>query len=100
MTIFTIDELNLITLYDPGSRKGTIEELRRMIGYLMPDETDLLDLAQGVIAKLEGMTDNDFDDLSEELTPEYSPVFPDEDSAWGTGMAFWLDEVDPDDEIE
>ena len=100
MTIFTTDELNLITLYDPGSRKGTIYELREMTGYLMPDETELRDLAQGVISKLETMTDKDFDVLSRELTPEYSPVFPDEDSAWGAIMPFWLEDVEPDDDIE
>ena len=32
MTIFTTDELNLITLYDSGTRRGTIYELREMIG--------------------------------------------------------------------
>ena len=50
MTQFTTEELNLITLYDPGNRTGTIYELRDMTRYLMPDETDLLKLTQGVIA--------------------------------------------------
>ena len=100
MTIFTTDELNLITLYDSGTRRGTIYELREMTGYLLPDEADLLVLAEGVIGKLESMSDEDYEKLSMELTPEYSPVFPDEDSAWGAILRVWLDEADPDEEIE
>ena len=100
MTRFTTDEINLITLYDPGSRKETIKELREMAGCLMPDETDLRDLTQGVIVKLEAMSDHDFDMMFEELTPELPPVFPDEDSAWGTLLPVWLDELGHDDDAE
>ena len=100
MTTFSTDELNLITLYDSGSRKGTIYELREMIGYLLPDEKELLVLAEGVIGKLDAMTDEAFDELSEFLTPDYSRVFPDEDSAWGAILPVWLDDADPDEEIE
>ena len=64
MTIFTTDELNLITLYDSGTRRGTIYELREMTGYLLPDEADLLVLAEGVIGKLESMSDEDYEKLS------------------------------------
>ena len=63
MTQFSTEEINLICLYDPGNRKGTIYELRDMMRYLMPDETDLMKLTQGVIAKLENMTDEEFDAL-------------------------------------
>ena len=100
MTIFTTDELNLITLYDSGTRGGTIYELHEMTGYLLPDEADLLVLAEGVIGKLESMSDEDYEKLSMELTPEYSPVCPDEDSAWGAILPVWLDDTDPDEEIE
>ena len=100
MTQFTTEELNLITLYDPGNRTGTIYELRDMTRYLMPDENDLLKLAQGVIAKLEGMTDEEFDALADEMVPEYLSGFWDEDSANSTYSHLWMDEVDPDAEIE
>ena len=100
MTQFTTEELNLITLYDPGNRTGTIYELRDMTRYLMPDENDLLKLAQGVIAKLEGMTDEEFDTLADEMVPEYLSGFWDEDSANSTYSHLWMDEVDPDAEIE
>ena len=100
MTQFTTEELNLITLYDPGNRTGTIYELRDMTRYLMPDENDLLKLTQGVIAKLEGMTDEEFDALADEMVPEYLSGFWDEDSANSTYSHLWMDEVDPDAEIE
>jgi hypothetical protein len=100
MTQFTTEELNLITLYDPGNRAGTIYELRDMTHYLMPDENDLLKLTQGVIAKLEGMTDEEFDALADEMVPEYLSGFWDEDSANSTYSHLWMDEVDPDAEIE
>ena len=45
MTVFTPEEINLICIYDPGNRAGTIYELRSMMAYLMPDETDLKELA-------------------------------------------------------
>ena len=100
MTQFTTEELNLITLYDPGNRAGTISELRDMTRYLMPDENDLLKLTHGVIAKLEGMTDEEFDTLADETVPEYLAGFWDEDSANSTYSHLWMDEVDPDAEIE
>ena len=71
-----------------------------MTRYLMPDETDLLKLTQGVIAKLEGMTDEEFDTLADEMVPEYLSGFWDEDSANSTYSHLWMDEVDPDAEIE
>ena len=100
MTQFTTEELNLITLNDPGNRAGTIYELRDMTRYLMPDENDLLKLTHGVIAKLEGMTDEEFDALADETVPEYLAGFWDEDSANSTYSHLWMDEVDPDAEIE
>ena len=98
MTIFTNDEINLICIYDPGNRAGTIEELKNMMRYLMPDETDLHDLADGVIRKLEAMTDDEYDDLSDSLTPDYS--FDCEDSAAGGFSLDLFGDIDPDAEIE
>ena len=94
MTQFSTEEINLICLYDPGNRKGTIYELRDMMHYLMPDETDLMKLTQGVIAKLENMTDEEFDALDDEID------FAAEDSAYGLVSPLWFEEIDPDDDIE
>ena len=50
-------------LYNTGSRLGLMQELRFMQCYLMPDETALRELSEGVIAKLKLMTDAEFAEL-------------------------------------
>lgn len=67
MNMFTPEEISLICIYNPGNRAGTIAELRDMMRYLMPDELELKQLTQGVIKKLEKMSDSAFDALSDEL---------------------------------
>lgn len=57
---FNHEELTLMMLYNTGSRRELIKELRLMQCYLMPDETALRDLADGVIAKLLTITDDEF----------------------------------------
>ena len=57
---FDHEELMLIMLYNTGSRLGLMQELRLMQCYLMPDETALRELSEGVIEKLELMTDAQF----------------------------------------
>ena len=47
-------------LYNTGTRLGLIHELRLMQCYLMPDETALRELSEGVIEKLKLMTDAQF----------------------------------------
>ena len=39
-TNFTFDEMNLMYIYNTGSRRGLISELREMRGYLETDETE------------------------------------------------------------
>ncbi len=60
MEDFTRKELNLISIYDPGTRLGMIVELEEMITYLMPDELPLRLLAESVIRKLEGISDYEY----------------------------------------
>ncbi len=67
MTNFTNEELTLICLYDPGSRAGVIYELRDMLRYLMPDEQNLKELTESAIQKLEQMTDEEYEAMSETL---------------------------------
>ena len=71
MTTFTTEEQNLICLYDPGSREGLIHELREMQKDLMPDEDDLEALTRGVLTKLERMTDAEYFEVAEALSPFY-----------------------------
>lgn len=53
----------LMVLYNPGTRLGLMQELRLMQCYLMPDETALRELSEGVIEKLKLMTDADFSEI-------------------------------------
>ena len=54
---FNHEELMLMMLYNTGTRMGLIHELRLMQCYLMPDETALRELSEGVIEKLKLVTD-------------------------------------------
>ena len=64
MTIqFNHDELMLMILYNTGTRQGLVQELRLMQCYLMPDETALRELSEGVIEKLKLLTDAEFAEL-------------------------------------
>ena len=61
--MFNTTEMNLMILYNPGTRLGPMEELGNMLGYLSEDETGLRRTTVGVIRKLQAMTDEDFDRL-------------------------------------
>lgn len=60
---FNGEELTLMMLYNSGSRLGLMQELRLMQCYLLPDETALRELSEGVIKKLKLMTDAKFAEL-------------------------------------
>lgn len=60
---FDHEELMLMMLYNTGSRIGLMQELRLMQCYLMPDETALRELSEGVIEKLKLMTDAQFSEV-------------------------------------
>ena len=60
---FNHEELMLMMLYNTGTRLGLVQELRLMQCYLMPDETALLELSEGVIEKLKLLTDVEFAEL-------------------------------------
>ena len=49
-----------LMLHNTGSRLGLMQELRLMQCYLMPDETALRELSEGVIEKLKLLTDAQF----------------------------------------
>ena len=69
METITFNEQQLMALYNTGDRSGTIAELRTMRGYLETDETELLELTDSVLEKLESMTDEDFAAL--DLVPDF-----------------------------
>ena len=64
---FTLAETNLMVIYNPGTRLGLIEELKGMMKYLSPEETDLQALTLSTLGKLERMTDAAFAALDLEI---------------------------------
>lgn len=58
--MFTTAEINLMVIYNTGTRKGLITELQSMTAYLFDDEADLLELTYSTIAKLKDITDADY----------------------------------------
>jgi len=69
MMDFTNDEMNLMCIYNTGSRSGLMEALESMKQYLEQDETDLLELTESVLSKLGRISDADFEKL--ELVPDF-----------------------------
>ena len=69
MNPFTTEEMNLVCLYDFGNCEGTIYEMSDMLHYLMPDETELRQLAESAIDKLVAMSDAAFYALAEYSLP-------------------------------
>ena len=72
MMNFTIEEINLMCIYNTGTRTGLIEALENMTGHLTKEETELRGLAESVIARLRSMTDSDFHMLQDSLIPDFS----------------------------
>ena len=66
---FSNDEINLMCIYNTGTREGRLDELASMREYLEPSETELRDLTDAVMEKLERMSDAEFDEL--DLFPDF-----------------------------
>ena len=56
-TAFGMDEINLMCIYDTGSRTGLIEELEQVLPDLDREEGELVALVHQVIGKLSAMSD-------------------------------------------
>ena len=70
---FTHDEMNLMCIYDTGTRTGLIKALSEMRGELGTDEVELRRLTDSTIEKLSAMTDKKYE------TVELYPDFDDEE---------------------
>ena len=70
---FSNDEMNLMCIYDTGTRTGLIKALSEMRGELGADEADLRRLTDSTIEKLSAMTDEEYE------TVELYPDFDDEE---------------------
>ena len=66
---FTFEEINLMCIYNTGSRTGLIESLNEMRGELSPEESELRALTDSALGKLQAMTDAEFAEL--ELYPDF-----------------------------
>ena len=68
---FTHDEINLICIYNTGSRERLIAELTEMQSHLIPDETELIELTASALGKLGKMSDADFDSIADSFVAEF-----------------------------
>ena len=66
---FTNDEMNLMCIYNTGSRTGLIDSLREMRGYIGADQPELLAMTDSALQKLEKISDVEFAEL--ELYPDF-----------------------------
>ena len=66
---FTFEEMNLMCIYNTGSRTGLIDSLREMRDELAPEETELRELTDSALGKLQAMSDAEFAEL--ELYPDF-----------------------------
>ena len=69
MNEFTNDEMNLLCIYNAGTRQATIAALTEMRGYLQDDEAELRGMTDGALAKLRRMSDADWDGM--DLYPDF-----------------------------
>ena len=53
---FTFEEMNLMCIYNTGSRTGLIDALTEMRGELSPEETELRELTDSALMKLRAMS--------------------------------------------
>ena len=66
---FTNDEMNLMCIYDTGSRTGLINALSEMRKELSTDEIELRELTDSTLNKLSAMSEEDYEKL--ELYPDF-----------------------------
>lgn len=69
MMNFTNDEMNLMAIYNAGTRDGLMDALTAMREYLEEDEAELRDMTDSVLEKLTAMTDSEYDELV--LIPDF-----------------------------
>lgn len=69
MNNFTNDEMNLMCIYNTGTREGLMRELREMRGCIDADQSELLAMTDSTLQKLESISDAEFAEL--ELYPDF-----------------------------
>jgi hypothetical protein len=69
MNNFTQDEINLMCIYNTGTKDGLMDALTAMREYLEPEETELRGLTDSALDKLERISDEEYAAL--ELYPDF-----------------------------
>ena len=69
MDRFSIEELNLMCIYDTGTRSGLMAGLEKIALELAPEEAELAELIQSALKKLTSMSDQEYGELI--LVPDY-----------------------------
>ena len=70
MMNFTNDEMNLICIYDTGTRTGLINAMSEMKKELAEGENELRDMTNSAIDKLKAMTDEEYGEM--EFYPDFN----------------------------
>lgn len=70
MTNLTHDEMNLLCIYQKNTRIGTMDSITVVQQYLEKDETELAEMSDSLLSKLEQMSDEEFDEL--EKFPDFN----------------------------
>ncbi|MGN0107477.1 MAG: transposon-transfer assisting family protein [Hominilimicola sp.] len=70
MTNLTHDEMNLLCIYQKNTRIGTMDAITVMRQYLEQDETELLEMSDSLLDKLEKMSNEEFDEM--EKFPDFN----------------------------
>lgn len=61
MNTFTVEEINLISIYDIGTRSAAIEEMTAALPNM---DSDMRQLARRTLDRLNGLTDQDYSQLA------------------------------------
>lgn len=59
--IFTVEESNLICVYESKSRVDVMEDIRQSLSRI--DDEEMIELSKRVLEKLEKLTDDEFNKL-------------------------------------
>lgn len=71
MRNFTVEEANLLCIYDTSNRERLMDQLTGVSAYLAPEDTEMRELIRSCKEKLRFMSDEDYAALSSSLVPDY-----------------------------
>jgi len=69
MDRFSIEELNIMCIYDTGTQSGLIAEFEKITLELAPEDAELAGLTQSALKMLTAMSDQEYGTLI--LVPNY-----------------------------